>query len=383
MKKFILCLLIIVILPIQTMAESSATADANLDFNYVTEGTYYSTESPNLIQAGKTDGSNITTPNAYWNNGKGDAGLPNLYRDLGFHIADIGTNTIDIDVMKKMASFYFFNSAISTGVSPLEKSDMAINILNHFPKGKNIKEVSCAYGRSKKHDELPMRKLYTLLEQAWEEGKKPKNVLILYKVTPITKGDILALGLAGVNSTAHAGSSEPGKSVTSGAFGTGIGTAQSWVWNGCYYLVIFFNQSDNIATTSNTVTKKPLKVSELIKTKNVSFAFDSYNIDSKEQQEIINRNAEIIAQKLQKLGPNQKIYIVGGTSDEGSDKYNLILGENRAYAVATAYISLLSNDFTAEFLSDKIRYVSIGEIKPDYEKKEENRRTFLLVAEKF
>lgn len=383
MKRFILCLLIILVTPLQLHAESTATADANLDFEYIVEGgTYYSTEAPNLIQAGKVDGSNVGHVGAYWDKEKGDASLPNLYRDMGFHIADLGYEYIDISIMKEMSDFYFFNSAESTGVSPLERAFDKIKILDHFPKGPNILEVSYNYGRTKKHDELPIGKVYTLTKQAWKKGDHAKNVLILYRVTPITKGDILALGLAGVNSTAHAGSSEPGKSVTSGAFGTGIGTAQSFVWNGCYYLIIFFNQSDT--KVAQATPKKPLiKISQVVKTTNVFFDFDSAEIYSEKQLATIKTNAELIAQKLKKLSPEQKIFIVGCTSEEGTDDYNIVLGGNRAHNVALAYCQILLDDFSPEFLNDKIKYLSMGEISPSYAKREKNRRTYILVGEEF
>jgi outer membrane protein OmpA-like peptidoglycan-associated protein len=231
---------------------------------------------------------------------------------------------------------------------------------------------------------MPFLPVYTSLHKAWEKGKKPKNAIILYKVTPITEGDIKALGLAGVNSTAHAGS-EPGKSVSSGAFGSGWGSAKSWVWDSCYYLVIFFNKSgDNLTASSPKAKKQASKViknTREIKTQNVYFDFDSSEIDSEKQIKTIEYNTQILKDILPKLSQNQKIYIVGCTSDEGSNEYNIILGENRAYEVAKAYAENLQKYFNPNFVLDKIKFVSMGELFPQYKKLKNNRRTYIIIAE--
>lgn len=369
----------------ENFPETNSTANSASHLSVDSHNTYNSkvTESPSLIQAGKIDGSNVAIPGAYWNKPDGDATLPKYYKDLGFHVADLGVNEISIMEIKAISGWWFFNTAISTGESPIEKSEDKIKLLNHFPKGPDIKRVSYDYSRNKSDKQIPFASAYQSFWKAYERGGHANNALLLYKVTPITKGDILALGLAGVNSTAHAGGDNPGKSVSSGAIGSGIGTASSWVWDGCYYLVIFFNKGqDNPVAKTEEVRKEKQDFWNLENAKEVFFDFNKYELKYKSQFEAIQANVELIDQLLSKLGPNQVFCFFGKTSEEGTIKLNQVLGRNRTHAVYVLTLRKLhfEKGYDLAYLKSKIVFSSDGKEFPNHKELEKNREVCLKVV---
>jgi len=362
-------------------ANTNSASTANASFSYISNGgDFTSIESPNLIQANKMDGSNIGIPGAY----RGTFSTQSLFmEDFEFKVLRDSRwgNEISLEEIKHVSNWHIFNNAIETGKKPTEVNEESIKILPYIPSG--VQAVSYCYVPIKNED-FPLRSMYTAIEDAWKKGGKPKNFSILYRTAPVTIGKVLAFGLAGVNSTAHAGSSEPGKSVSSGAFGSGFGTAKSWVEPGGAFLIIGWEKAGENPAIKVTTEEKPaankLNLIE-VKSKEVFFAFNSYKINTPEQMAAIDYNAKIIANAIANLEPGKKIYVIGGTSEEGTFDYNIKLGKNRALTVSRLYAQKLKEmGASEELILSSLRFMSMGEYFPNYQKLESNRRAWLLIG---
>lgn len=166
----------------------------------------------------------------------------------------------------------------------------------------------------------------------------------------------------------------------------GMSSAKGNVFRGGYYEITFWNRGKSaLVSLAPKVDKKPSRNLDLteIESKEVFFDFDSYTVDKTEQLEAIKYNAELLAEKIVSLASNKRIYVIGGTSEEGTDKYNIILGGNRAHAVSQLYAqNLIDLGIDEKLILDKLRFMSMGEVFPEYKKIDKNRRVWLLVGNK-
>jgi peptidoglycan-associated lipoprotein len=97
----------------------------------------------------------------------------------------------------------------------------------------------------------------------------------------------------------------------------------------------------------------------------IYFAFDSNEL-SEESRNILNQNAEWL-----KEDPARHLTIEGHTDQQGTEEYNLGLGERRAKAAQDYLIHL-------GITADRIKIITFGEEKPAGEVDDKNRRSVFI-----
>ena len=163
-----------------------------------------------------------------------------------------------------------------------------------------------------------------------------------------------------------------------------MSSAKGNVFKGGYYEITFWNRGKSaLISAVPSIEKRKTQNIDLteIESKEVFFAFDKYEINTTEQKAAIDFNIKLLARQINNLAPGKMIYVIGGTSKEGTDNYNIILGKNRAQTVARAYAKgMVEMGISKDLILNKIRFVSMGEFFPNYQKLDSNRRAWLLIG---
>jgi len=227
------------------------------------------------------------------------------------------------------------------------------------------------------------RVICTALEQAFKKSDKSKYFTVKYEIS-----DYSQVGNKGIGGGATITKDSGGSTAISGGMSLGASKAKGNVFKGGYYEVTFWNRGKSALTSAlpaapsvKKKTAEALDLSEIVKSKEVFFAFDDYKIITLEQKSAIDFNVNLLADTITTLAPGKKIYVIGGTSKEGTDDYNIKLGKNRAQTVARAYAKgLVEMGINEELVLDKLRFVSMGEFFPNYYKLDSNRRVWLLIG---
>ncbi|MDO8260834.1 MAG: hypothetical protein Q7T50_05065, partial [Candidatus Magasanikbacteria bacterium] len=359
MKKLIGFILFIclAIVPFASAEETTtSTANAQSSFNYIINDNseFKSLESPIV--------SNLAP---YTN-------VPSLYRSQ----TDIKTsldqdnntkfldklmfkNKIKMKIMEAYAYRYFFNRAVSTGEIAIDRSDENLCFLEEVPVGDDVWPTATIRIEKEEGIESFDRVICTALKQAYDKSDKSKYFTIKYEIS-----DYSQVGNKGIGGGATITKDTGGATALSGGMSLGMSKAKGNVFKGGYYEITFWNRGKSalvsLAPVVPEIKKKNsenLGLSE-IKSKEVFFAFAKYAINTREQQEAINQNISLLAEKITTLPQGKKIYIIGGTSKEGTDNYNIILGKNRAQTVARAYAKgLLEMGISEALILDKLRFV--------------------------
>lgn len=366
-------------LPAIAGSESSSKVDF---YNAVNSS---SMESPNLLHASKIDGVYASIPGAYRNNLLGDKNLPKLLRDLGYRIFTESSwhkNGVSVRELENLSTWWNNSQTIASGIMPSAVSDNRLMLLSYWPNGEMIKEVAESKNIIEDEADIPNSILANAMLDAWNKGGHPKYYTVLYRIKDVTHGDVLALGTAAVSGFAHGPAENAGERVTTGAIGSGIGTAESFVWKGLEFLVVGWNQ---IPENKTTLAQKNTDINfSEIPSQALFFEFDSWEISTEKQYAAAAEHAEKIRQTLPKLKANEYIYIVGGTSQEGSFRYNDYLGQQRAKTEADLLIKLLNktSGLDTAYLQAKIKHCSMGKHFPDYKQIPKNQRNYLVLVKK-
>jgi outer membrane protein OmpA-like peptidoglycan-associated protein len=378
-------------------------------------------EAANLLMPTKQDGSFVAAPQPiYWAERSKDI-LPRLYKDMGWAIwHGAPFNKIKVRRIKKESKDWLSQEKTDTGEPVIEKAqsdDDEIIGLDYWPK--NAIETNSARVAMEKESNILTQALSEALYHAWKP-KKAKNVLILYNTKYVSQAEVAAIGTAAV---AGAVLNSKTDLVGGAASGTGYGTAKSSIYKEPIFWVIAFDQYDaeplyipkeevvsqplppssatqkveivvsaapsvlpavSKKTEEEAVEKKDEEKVELSPIADIGFDFDKADIKSAEMEKI-KEEAERISEDWQNIIVNSlEVRIIGGASEEGTNQYNLTLGEKRAKNCAIAFTKMLINDFhlPAEQVQLVVKYASAGEHEKEYEGLKKNRRVYFLLAKR-
>ena len=379
MKKlacFILIYLAIAPFAFAEETASTSTAKAESNFSYIINDNskFESLDSPMV---------NNLTPHT---------SIPSLYRnqtelktsldqDNNTKFLDklMFKNKIKLKIVGAYAYGHFFNKAVSTGEIAIDRSDDFIEFLPEVPAGDDVWPTATIRVEKEKGLEAFDRVICTALEQAYEKSDKSKFFTIKYEISDYSQVSNKGIG-GGATVTKDIG----GSSALSSGVTVGMSSAKGNVFKGGYYEITFWNRGKSaLISAVPSIEKRKTQNIDLteIESKEVFFAFDKYEINTTEQKAAIDFNIKLLARQINNLAPGKMIYVIGGTSKEGTDNYNIILGKNRAQTVARAYAKgMVEMGISKDLILNKIRFVSMGEFFPNYQKLDSNRRAWLLIG---
>lgn len=402
MKKiFLLVLIVMICFSVYAGAESSdsnsdANADANAVLNYNPQ---YNTnsksyESPTLLNPMRQDGSNIFPSHPVYKDDKEDESLPDLYKIQGWKILrgppfNQGIPWLRIKNERKS---WLSQEVSLTGFPASEKisgEDDFVFSLDYYPVGQGIMEVG--------HSEV-FSKEKTIITQALSEAlyhivdkTKCKYVVILYNSQIVSKGNVKALGSAFVTGVPLGPSDKMNNAVLGLAGGTGIGTAEAYIYRKPLFMVIGFNKisnqpyrSFNASADKSVLMEKPKEdIYPLTNIGDVNFDYNSSDI-KEDQKKVIDFAASEVSKYWQKVKENNMVILVlGWTSEEGSEQYNNNLGQERARKTALLFARELKiKGISPEEVIDYIRFASAGEYKPEFNELSKNRKSNFYLAKK-
>lgn len=381
MKKLVCFILLYLTITPFAFAEetaSTSTANAQSNFNYIINDNskFESQESPIVTSLAP----NANVPNLYRNQTEMKTSL-DQDNNTKFLTSLMFKNKIKLNIVKAYSYSHFFNKAISTGEIAIDRSNDFIEFLPEIPVGDDVWPTAHRRNVKKEGDESFDRVICTALEEAYEKSDNSRYFTIKYEICDFSQVSNKGIG-AGATFTKDIG----GSTALSSGVTVGASSAKGNVFKGGYYEITFWNRGKSaLVSSAPKVDKKPSRNLDLteIESKEVFFAFDSYKIIDPKQIAAIEFNIQLIAEKINKLGPGKKIYVIGGTSEEGTDDHNIKLGKNRAETVAKLYSQgLMSLGISEDVILNKLRYVSMGEVFPNYQKLESNRRVWLLIGNK-
>lgn len=381
MKKLVCFILLYLAITPFAFAEetaSTSTANAQSSFSYIINDNseFKSLESP--IVSNLAPYTNV--PSLYRNQSDIKTSLD---QDNNTKFLDklMFKNKIKMKIMEAYSYHYFFNRAVSTGEIAIDRSDENLCFLEEVPVGDDVWPTATIRIEKEEGIESFDRVICTALKQAYDKSDKSKYFTIKYEIS-----DYSQVGNKGIGGGATITKDTGGATALSGGMSLGMSKAKGNVFKGGYYEITFWNRGKSaLVSSAPKVDKKPSRNLDLteIESKEVFFAFDSYEINDPKQIAAIEFNIQLIAEKINKLGPGKKIYVIGGTSEEGTDDYNIKLGKNRAKTVASLYSQGLINlGISEDVILNKLRYVSMGEVFPNYQKLDSNRRVWLLIGNK-
>lgn len=383
MRKIIFLFLGILLLTVNALAEettSTSTANSQSSFSYIINDNseFKSLDSP--IVGNLAPYTNV--PSLYRNQTEMKT---NLDQDNNTKFLDrlMFKNKIKLKIVEAYAYHYFLNRAVSTGEIAVDRSDDELCFLLEIPIGDDVWPTATIRIEKEEGIESFERIICTALEQAYNKSDKSKYFTIKYEIS-----DYSQVGNKGIGGGATITKDSGGSTAISGGMSLGASKAKGNVFKGGYYEITFWNRGKSALTSAlpaaPSVKKKTAEVldlSEIVKSKEVFFAFDKYEIKTPEQKTAVDFNVSLLADTITTLAPGKKIYVIGGTSKEGTDDYNIKLGKNRAQTVARAYAKgLVEMGISEDLILDKIRFVSMGEFFPNYQKLDSNRRVWLLIG---
>ena len=382
-KRIIFLFLGILLLAINAIAEettSTSTANSQSSFSYIINDNseFNSLDSP--IVGNLAPYTNV--PSLYRNQAEMKT---NLDQDNNTKFLDrlMFKNKIKLKIVEAYAYHYLFNRAVSTGEIAVDRSDDELCFLPEIPIGDDVWPTATIRIEKEEGTQSFDRVICTALEQAFKKSDKSKYFTVKYEIS-----DYSQVGNKGIGGGATITKDSGGSTAISGGMSLGASKAKGNVFKGGYYEVTFWNRGKSALTSAlpaapsvKKKTAEALDLSEIVKSKEVFFAFDDYKIITLEQKSAIDFNVNLLADTITTLAPGKKIYVIGGTSKEGTDDYNIKLGKNRAQTVARAYAKgLVEMGINEELVLDKLRFVSMGEFFPNYYKLDSNRRVWLLIG---
>lgn len=382
-KKIAVLFFGILLLAINVSADenttSTSTANSNSSFSYIINDNseFKSLDSPIVGNLAPY----VNVPSLYRNQAEMKT---NLDQDNNTKFLDrlMFKNKIKLKIVDAYAYHYFFNKAVSTGEIAVDRSDDELCFLPEIPIGDDVWPTATIRIEKEEGIESFERIICTALEQAYKKSDKSKYFTIKYEIS-----DYSQVGNKGIGGGATITKDSGGSTAISGGMSLGASKAKGNVFKGGYYEITFWNRGKSAlispVPTAPRVEKKMSEILDLteIQSKEIFFAFDKFAINTREQQKAIDFNVGLLAEKIGKLPPGKMIYVIGGTSKEGTDNYNIILGKNRAQTVARAYAKgLLETGIAEDLILSKIRFVSMGEFFPNYQQLDSNRRVWLMIG---